>query len=94
MVKGAAHVPAYVVVEPAGAPSSERGRRSTWLTAAATRAIAEHEGVILPSDPSVEPSAPITIAVPDFEHASRLADALRGMAAVRAAYPKPGEELP
>lgn len=87
-------MPAYVVVEPSDSPPPGRGRRSTWLTAAARRAIAEHEGVILPGGPAVDPSAPVSIAVPDFEHATRLADALRGLAAVGAAYPKPGEELP
>ena len=87
-------MPAYVVVESADTPSSPRGRRTTWMTAAAKRAIAQHEGVIVPSDPSVEPSAPVTIAVQDFDRAVLLADALRRLPAVRAAYPKPGEELP
>ena len=87
-------MPAYVVVEPAGAPSTARGRRVTWLSAAAKRAIAEHEGAILASDAWVEPTGAITIAVPDFERASLLADALRRLPAVHAAYPKPGEELP
>jgi hypothetical protein len=50
--------------------------------------------VIVPSDPSAEPSAPVTIAVQDFDRAVLLADALRRLPAVRAAYPKPGEELP
>jgi hypothetical protein len=93
-------VPAHVVVhfDPQHQASREKGARSGARSVVSDRVkqlVADHDGhlSLTPVDPGSS-AAVAMITVPDMDRANALADALRVLDGVEAAYSKPGEELP
>jgi hypothetical protein len=91
-------LPAYVVVQLAkGGTKSARSTRMPLRSRKLKRVIAEHQGVLLPSEAETgeaQGTRFATIAVPDMARATRLAMALSGVEGIETAFAKPGEELP
>ena len=93
-------MPAHVIVH-LEQPRASRGTRiqestSSDVTERLRRLAADHDGELSlnPPDPGTPLEAIATITVPDMDRANALADALRDLDGVEAAYSKPGEELP
>ena len=95
-------MPAHVIVQFAAEHEVSRGKSKPHATVAPPlaarmkRLVADHDGQLSlnPSEPGVSPPSVATITVPDMDRANALADALRDLDGVEAAYSKPGEELP
>ena len=96
-------MPAHVIVQFAAEYEGARGKPEEGKTAAppvtarVKRLVADHDGQLslAPSEPGTSsPPSMATITVPDMDWANALADALRDLDGVEAAYSKPGEELP
>ena len=94
-------MPAYVIVHftsghPTAREEAAPGSRQSPVSERVRRLAADHDGhlSLTPSDPGTSPDAMATIMVADMDRAHALADALRELDGVEAAYPKPGEELP
>jgi hypothetical protein len=96
-------VPAHVIVQFAAEyevsrAKADKGRSAApSVTARMERLVADHDGQLslAPSEPGTSsPPSMATITVPDMDRANALADALRDLDGVEAAYSKPGEELP
>jgi hypothetical protein len=90
-------VPAHVIVHFELEHHTLRGKATrSAVTDRLKRLAADHDGhlSLTPSDPGTSPAPMATITVPDMDRATALADALRELDGVEAAYPKPGEELP
>ena len=95
-------MPAHVIVQFAAEyevsrATSEKGKSAPPpVTARMKRLVADHDGQLslAPSEPGTSPPSMATITVPDMDRANALADALRDLDGVEAAYSKPGEELP
>lgn len=96
-------MPAHVIVQFAAEYEVSRARADKGksaappVTARMKRLVADHDGQLslTPSEPGASsPPAMATITVPDMDRANALADALRDLDGVEAAYSKPGEELP
>ena len=95
-------MPAHVIVQFAADYEVSRGKAAKGkaatppVTARMRRLVADHDGQLSlpPSEPGSSPPSMAFITVPDMDRANALADALRDLDGVEAAYSKPGEELP
>ena len=90
-------MPAHVIVHFALEHRVSRGKSTrSAVTDRLKRLVADHDGhlSLTPSDSGSSPAPMATITVADMDRASALADAVRELDGVEAAYPKPGEELP
>lgn len=92
-------MPAYVIVyfatgHPTSRETAAHRSRHTPVLERVKRLAADHDGHLTPSVPGTSPESMVTITVADMDRARALADALRALDGVEAAYPKPGEELP
>jgi hypothetical protein len=95
-----ASLAAYVVLKSARRLADEVvGRAATSSASRKLRGIVKtHDGVVLPSTTPAAgergDSVFTTVEVPDIDRANKLAEALRNVPGIEAAYAKPGEELP
>ncbi len=92
-------MPAHVVVhfDPHHQASREKGARSgarSPVSDRVKRLVADHDGHLSLTPAGPGSAAVAMITVPDMNRANALADALRVLDGVEAAYSKPGEELP
>jgi hypothetical protein len=94
-------VPAHVIVHFDQAHLAARGTLArdsprSAITDRLKRLVADHDGQLslTPSDPGSSTAPMAMITVSDMGRANALADALRELEGVEAAYSKPGEELP
>lgn len=89
-------MPAYVVVQVAGAHGKESSsaNEAALKSKEVERVLASHNAVVVPTPELIKGQASpfATVEVSDIEEAHKLAHDLRELSGIEAAYAKPGEE--
>lgn len=85
---------AYIVVQFTGPRTRSPHASEFKLPEEVQEMLSRYDAQLLPPADPLGDIATATILVPDMQQATELADALREMKNVEAAYAKPGEELP